>query len=51
MIVEPGNYCKKIYKDKGIHATIKTYTDLAHEHSEGVKEGITDFFKKEINEK
>lgn len=46
---ERWNYCKKIYKDAGIHATVKTYTGLGHEQPEGIKEEITDFFRKAIN--
>jgi hypothetical protein len=45
------NYCKNIYKEKGIRATIRTYPDLDHGHPEVIKEEITAFFRKAIDEK
>jgi pimeloyl-ACP methyl ester carboxylesterase len=45
------NYCKKIYQGKGIHATIKTYPEVGHEHPEEIKDEITAFFRKAINER
>lgn len=45
------NYCREIYRDKGIQATIKTYPKLGHEHPEEINEEITVFFRDAINER
>lgn len=39
---------KAIYRDSGVNATIKTYTDTGHEHSEEIKKDILEFFRENI---
>lgn len=37
--------CENIYENEGVNATIKTYTNVGHEHPDKVKQEIVEFFK------
>jgi len=49
MLTKRWKTCADIYKNKGVNASIKTYTNTGHEHPESVKQEIVEFFKKSLN--
>ncbi len=42
------NNCKKVYMQKGVNASIVTFSEIGHEQPESVKEEIVLFFRKKV---
>ncbi len=41
--------CANIYKNEGVNASVKTYSNIGHEHPDSVKQEIVEFFKTCLN--
>lgn len=51
MMPERWDNCRRIYLEKGMNATIKTYSNIGHEHPREIKEDMVRFVKEAINKK
>ncbi len=41
--------CANIYKNEGVNASVKTYSNIGHENPDSVKQEIVEFFKTCLN--